>query len=120
MNGNVFNRQALISVSFHFPGKPTLEIEFVVDTGFAGFLTLPSAAVAALNLPHLRDLPASLADGSQVIVAVYLATILWDGVVRNVEVLAMGKRPLLGTSLLDGFKLEVEFTDGGPVRIARP
>ena len=64
--------------------------------------------------------PAGLADGSQVIVAVYLATITWEGVERNVEALAMGKRPLLGTSLLDGFKLEAEFNDGGLVRVVRP
>ena len=120
MNGNVFAREARVPVTFRLPSRPALAIEFVVDTGFAGFLTLPLAAVIALNLPWLRDLSANLADDSDVFVSVYLATIVWEGTERNVEVLAMGKRPLLGTLLLDGFRLDAEFNEGGPVRILRP
>src|SRR5258708_4929067 len=36
--------------------QPPLSTEFVVDTGFEGFLTLPPAAVATLQLPFIRTL----------------------------------------------------------------
>ena len=75
-------------------------------------------------LDELREIaqgihPAGLADGSQVMVDVHLATIVWHGVARRTEVIATGKQPLLGTSLLDGNDLAVRFADGGPVTIQR-
>jgi clan AA aspartic protease len=98
-------------------GRPDLSIEFVVDTGFAGYLTLPTPAVSALNLPLLRAIPANMADDRNVMVFVHAATIVWNGGERDVEVLAVGRRPLLGTSLLDGHDLGIQFTDGGLVSI---
>ena len=103
MNGHVSGRQARISIPFHVAGQPDFDIEFVVDTGFAGFLTLPLAAIAVLNLQLLRKMLANLADDSDTVVSVYSATITWEGIRRDVEVLAMGKRPLLGTALQEGF-----------------
>ena len=32
-----------VPVTFRLPGYPDLTIEFVVDTGFVGFLTLPAS-----------------------------------------------------------------------------
>jgi clan AA aspartic protease len=88
-----------------------------VDTGFVGFLTLPSAAVAALGLPFLHDTPANLADDSEVQLAVHEATIVWQDEERRVRLLATGKRPLLGMALLDGQELVVQCTDGGLVTV---
>jgi clan AA aspartic protease len=121
MSGQVANLHALMPVPFRSPGRPDLSIEFVVDTGFTGFLTLPPAAVAALGLTFLEDTPASLANDQIVSLAVHVATILWNGSERLVRVIAAGRRPLLGTALLDGTYLGVDFTDGGEVTItARP
>ena len=44
-------------------------------------------------------------------------TILWDGVLRRVRVLATGKRPLLGMSLLHGSKLQIECAENGQVLV---
>jgi clan AA aspartic protease len=92
-------------------------VEFVVDTGFVGFLTLPPAAIAALRLPFLRRIAANLADDSTIHVSVHAATIIWDGEEREVEILATGSRPLLGTLLLGGHSLTVWFTEGGMVSV---
>jgi hypothetical protein len=43
--------------------------------------------------------------------------IIWDGTPRDVEVLATGRQPLLGTLLLDGYQLTAAFEDGGRVII---
>lgn len=117
MTGTVENFRALISVPPRRAGPPDIALEFVIDTGFVGFLTLPVAAVQALGLPYKYDTPANIADDSVVYFPVYGATIVWKGVERNVPVLAMGKRPLLGMALLDGNKLVSECREGGKVHI---
>lgn len=117
MTGRVLNRQALLAVTFVLAQQPNLSVEFVVDTGFTDFLTLPVSAVAAMGLPFLYPMSADLADNSTVEIAVYLATVLWNGAAKKVRVLATGKRPLLGTALLDGCRLDIRFADGGPVLV---
>jgi clan AA aspartic protease len=115
--GSVSGRHALVPVTLRTRNQPDLTIEFVLDTGFVGFLTLPPATVARLALPFRYRVPAGLADGSQVMVDVHVATILWHGVARRTEVIATGRQPLLGTSLLAGNDLSIRFADGDPVTI---
>lgn len=43
--------------------------------------------------------------------------VLWDGIERDVLVIATGRRPLLGTALLDEQELVIQFTEGGLVTI---
>ena len=92
-------------------------VECVVDTGFVGELTLPVAAVAALGLPPVREISANLADDSAIVATVHRVTILWHGEERAVEVLAMGKNPLLGMRLLDDSEMNIQFADGGLVSL---
>ena len=120
MQGATQNRQARIAVAFRLPNDPDFTLEFVVDTGFEGALTLPLAAIIALVLPLYADIKASLADGTSVSVDVYIGTIVWDGVELEVAALAMGTRPLLGTALLENRILEADFREGGLVRIMTP
>ncbi|MBX3057089.1 MAG: clan AA aspartic protease [Anaerolineae bacterium] len=117
MHGQVVAHHPLLKVGFQLPGQPGLSIEFAVDTGFVGYLTLPPTAVQMLNLPFLRRVTANLADDSVIHVSVHVATIHWDGQDQEVEVLATGVRPLLGTLLLHGYELNVQFTEGGLVSI---
>jgi clan AA aspartic protease len=93
------------------------EIEAVVDTGFNGFLTLPSALISSFGLPTRGSRQATLADGQTVRLDVYRATIIWDGQPRDVLVLAAEGGPLVGMSLLQGFRLTVDVADGGSVTI---
>lgn len=115
MTGYVLNLHIMLPLIFRLSGGPDFSIDFVVDTGFTNFLTLPPAAVAALGLPFLYDLPITLANNSQDVVAVHAATILWHGIERDVRVFATGKRPLLGTALLAGDELATRFVDGATV-----
>ncbi len=116
MNGYVFGQQPCPGVTMLLQGRQ-IEIEFAVDTGFEGALTLPITVVATLNLPFYQRISANLADDSNCMVDVYTATILWHGQPLNVAVLAMGQRPLLGTSLLNGNDLHIRFEDGGPLTL---
>jgi clan AA aspartic protease len=115
--GYVTARQAILPVTIRRDGQPDLAIDFVVDTGFTGDLTLPRAAAVALNLSYVRDIPASLANDESVSLSVFEATIVWDGEERSVGVIATGKRPLLGTALLDDLELVVQFRENGLVTV---
>ncbi len=117
IRGTVRDLQARIDVVFRLPGRPDLAIECVVDTGFAGALTLPTDAITALGLPFFQEIDANLADDSDVKTAVHIATVVWDGQNVEIAVLAMGRRPLLGTALLDGKQLCADFTEDGGVSI---
>ncbi len=116
MNGYVSGQQPCLDVVLLLQGRQ-IKIQFVVDTGFDGALTLPAQAIAALNLSFYQRISANLADDSNFMVDVYRATILWHGQTLDVAVLAMGQRPLLGTSLLNGSDLHIHFEDGGPLTL---
>ncbi len=120
MTGQVIGLHALLPITFFLEENRSVTIEFVVDTGFTDQLTLPIEAVAALGLPLLNRVPADLADGSTVEMSMHEATILWNDTRTPVRVLAAGRRPLLGTALLENFDLLVQFREGGRVRIEKP
>ncbi len=113
----VTDRHAIVSLTFLLGNSSTFPIEFVVDTGFTDHLCLPPEAVNLLRLPFLYNLPANLADNSSVFLPVHQATIFWDGVERDVRVFVTGRRPLIGTALLDDQELMIQFTEGGLVTI---
>lgn len=117
IEGRVVGLQARVDLVLRLPGQPDLQIECVIDTGFEGALTLPPGAVMALHLPYLTHLAANLADDTDIQVDVYGATVLWDGRTQEVAVLALGQRPLVGTALLAGYHLGVDFAEGGAVRV---
>ncbi|MCL1472204.1 clan AA aspartic protease [Argonema antarcticum] len=117
ISGIVNDRHATVTIAFRFPHRSDIRIEFVVDTGFTDYLCLPTEAVALLGLPFKYAMPVNLADNSEVTLPVHEATILWNGEEREVSVLATGRRPLLGTALLEEHELVVQFTEGGLVTI---
>lgn len=43
--------EAVVSLSLQGPSGQTKDIEAVIDTGYSGFLTLPTALVRELGLP---------------------------------------------------------------------
>ena len=115
--GSVHDLQAMVNVTFRLPHQAGITIEFVVDTGFAGALTLPHTSILALGLPYLQEMTANLADDNNVKADVHVATIFWNGEEKRVAVLAMGTRPLLGTSLLAGQEITIQFVEDGLLAI---
>lgn len=93
----------------------TEQVEFVLDTGFEGDLTLPSAVARRLDARYRGSQFRILADGSSVECAIYYLFLDWHGESRQVEVLVLETNPLLGTLLLDGCHLDIEMTEGGEV-----
>jgi clan AA aspartic protease len=113
ITGRVFHRRPTVAIVVHGPGGQRRDLTVIVDTGFTGFLTLPPREVRRLGLPFLNYHTAVIADGRRVRLAVHEATILWHGAHRTVFVLATGREPLLGMSLVYGSRLTIEGVDGG-------
>ena len=92
-------------------------IDAVIDTGFAGFMSLPVSVVAALGLPRVIRDWTQLIDGRVIPVEIHTATIIWNGTPRTIDVQALGTCTLIGMRLLAAYDLAVLVRDGGPVSI---
>ena len=117
--GRIIEGKATIPVIFRLPSQPDFSVDFVIDTGFNDYLTLPIQAVSAMNLPLYSSIPARLADGSEALLSVHSATIIWDDVEKVVPILASGYKPLLGVALMEGYHLEIDFQDNGLVSLEK-
>ena len=42
---------------------------------------------------------------------------MWDGAARDIEVLVADRQPLLGTALLSGYEVAIQFAEGGSITI---
>jgi clan AA aspartic protease len=92
-------------------------VDTVIDTGFTGFLSLPSAIITALDLPWSASDIATLGDGSETLFDLYTATVIWDGQYREIYVAESETEPLLGMSLLYGYRLLIDTIEGGIIKI---
>jgi clan AA aspartic protease len=91
--------------------------QVMLDTGFAGTLSLPTPVISALGLAWKSKTTFGLANGQYHAFDNYAATILWDGKPLNTMIQAIDNVPLLGTALLTGHELRVRFVDGGNAEI---
>jgi predicted aspartyl protease len=72
--GKVANREALIELELGHADQ-TITTAAVIDTGYNGYLTLPSDLITDLGLPFAGYRSGTLADGSTVVLNVYLETV---------------------------------------------
>ena len=109
--------EPVITLALQGPSGQSRDIEAVVDTGFNGFLTLPTVLVSELGLPFISIGRAILANGNEIAYEVYGVAVLWDGHPRYVEADAADTTPLVGMLLLDGHDLNIRVRNGGAVVI---
>jgi clan AA aspartic protease len=98
-------------------GNSFKSIDAVIDTGFTGFLSLPTAIIMDLELQWSYRDRATLGDGSETVFDVYNAEIVWNGQLREIEIDAAETEPLLGMALLRGYRLQMDTIEGGLVTI---
>jgi clan AA aspartic protease len=92
-------------------------IDAAIDTGFTGFLTLPSSVLADLNLRAYRREEGILGDGSTCVFDVYRGLVIWDGELRRIDINESDTEPLVGMSLLYGYRMQLDAIEGGTVTI---
>jgi clan AA aspartic protease len=116
--GNVnTSREAIIQLSVIGENNQKQGIRAVIDTGYTGYLTLPSAVITTLGLTWYMQQEGILGDGSLCMFNVYEASVIWDGQIRSVEINESEADPLVGMGLLEGFELKIQGVAGGLVTI---
>src|SRR5262249_41363710 len=110
-------REAVVRLIILDIAQQPHDVDAMIDTGFNGFLTLPSAMVQTFQLPLAGNRRVTLGDGSTVVLDLYLATVLWDTQPREVLVLAAESGSLMGTARLYGHRVILRVVDNGDVLI---
>jgi clan AA aspartic protease len=94
-----------------------LSIDVAIDTGFVGFVALPTDLILQLNLPLITNIRVELADGSEIIRQCFEARVDWNGTVRTVRAFDLGPDPLAGINFLWGHRLTIDIKVGGDVTV---
>ncbi|PSF35014.1 clan AA aspartic protease [Aphanothece hegewaldii CCALA 016] len=95
----------------------TLPVDAVIDTGFSGFLTLPSDMISTLGLIWQGRDVGTLGNGTFCIFEVYMGFVIWDGQYREIYINESETVPLIGMQLLRGYDLRIQAIEGGIVTI---
>ena len=117
VRGTVFGGQAIVSLRVADSGGTVSEMDFVIDTGFVGFLVLPPAAIAKLNPTWLNTTFAKLAGNVRVEADAFEVVVAWNEEVITVEAIMLDGDPMIGMSMLRGSELRMHVEDGGLVEI---
>jgi clan AA aspartic protease len=117
--GKFVEGRVVLAVNFCIAEETSIAIDCVVDTGFNDYLTLPPQVVSVLKLPLYSTILARLANGNEHSIPIHSARIRGDNRELLVPVLATGIKPLLGTALLHGFCLTVQFVEDGVVKVEK-
>ena len=105
-------------VSLTLPGQDEdFTVEFLVDTGFDGDLTLPLSLARQLRARSAGYRARMQADGTVLPCPCFQFFYEWDEDEdpQFVEVLVTGASPLMGTTFLADRLLQIEMTEGGEV-----
>jgi clan AA aspartic protease len=90
--------------------SPTVTVTSWIDTAFDGHLVFPRAMIDDLELEALAETEAILADGSTALLETFVCYLEWFGQRMALQVIANdGKSPLLGTGLLEGRVLHIDY-----------
>lgn len=81
-----------------------------IDTAFNGGLVVPRKQIAKLGMVKESSAEAILADGHSVQLETFACFFDWFGNSCETQIVANdGEYPLLGTMLLDGHRLEIDY-----------
>ncbi len=110
-------REAIIQLAVLGERDQRQGVKAIIDTGYTGFLTLPSAVIATLELTWFMQEEGFLGDGSLCMFNVFEALVIWDGQVKPIEINESETDPLVGMGLLEGYELNIQGCSGGVVTI---
>ena len=106
-----------VAVDVAGPDRVFRTVECTIDTGFTGWLALPSGIIRQLGLQYRGRRDIRLANGQEQRTPIYLALVSWHGQVIPRLVHQSDSSPLIGMGLLTGYLLTVEAVAGGRVAI---
>ena len=92
-------------------------VEFVVDTGFDGFLSLPAELIHRLGLEPYGNADITFANGQRELWNTWHCRIRWHDRPRDIVALESRGEVLVGMALLEGSQLTIQVRTGGAVVI---
>ena len=92
--------------------REEVTVEGILDTGFNGFLCLPTSIAVSLGLELIDTVTSELADGTTVEDELVLAgQAEWDGTLMNIRLtLTDSEDALIGTAFLTGYRVELDYS----------
>lgn len=111
-------REAVVDLVVRGPTGEELQLEFLIDTGFNGELTLHTSVAAALDLRTVGVERAMLADGGIIMFSVADALLHWNGTLRRVKVGVADTVSHRGMQVLEGHELRIHAIPNGRVVIS--
>ena len=90
-------------------------METILDTGFTGYLTLPTESIQQLGLLSVGQRAFELANGEFFEFEAYLAVVTWHGRLSDALVLKSDSAPPLGMALLWGSRVTIDAIPDGAV-----
>lgn len=113
--------RAVIPVDLFDRQDRLYRIEAMVDTGFDGFLALPTYMVQRLGLVWINRMPMQVATAEWVQFDVYEAAVWWFGARLPIRVVQTQSEILVGIRLFRESQLTAQFWEGGSVSVqSRP
>jgi predicted aspartyl protease len=118
MTGKVSNRlSSILAIRMRGPTGREVAIKSTIDTGSSLSLTVPLRIAESLELVAILTGAAQLADGTLCRYPIFRAELEWHGQWRGITVAALGDESLLGTGLLAGQSLHIDYVPGGAVEV---
>ncbi len=111
------DQQAVVTIEIIDGDGAPRALGVILDTGFTGYLTLPSESIEQLALPFVGQRTFELANGELFRFDAYLAAVAWHGSLRDALVLLSDSTPLLGMTLLWGSRMTLDAITNGEVTI---
>jgi clan AA aspartic protease len=112
-------REGIIRLTLSDAYAMPRDIDFMVDTGYTGELTLPPELMADLGLRRIGLARLFLGDGHVAITDDYEAAIDWYGESIVVTVSQAECEPLIGMSLMYGFELVMPILESATLKLER-
>ena len=98
-------------------GERRLDVLFLVDSGFNGYLAVPQSVVSQLKLPLATVQRGMTADGRVSYFDTVEVCVIWDDQPKFLRAQVLDE-PLIGTRLLSGHDLQARWEVGGEFRLS--
>ena len=110
-------REAQVLLEVRGSDRQVHSVEAVIDTGFAGHLTLPRDVINLLELEPRGQTNVTLAGGARELWNTWRGQVLWHDRPRTIRILESRGTSLLGMQLLEDSELTIQVRAGGDVVI---
>ena len=110
------NLEAKVTLSLIHKER-SLEVLFLVDSGFNGYLAVPQSVVAQLDLPLATVQRGATADGRVSYFDTVDVCVIWNDQPKFIRAQVLDE-PLIGTRMLSGHDMQVRWEVGGIFRLS--